>query len=106
MAQETYVHGYTPRESQRLVDQAATLAELLHADTVYPPGSTVLEAGCGVGAQTVLLARNSPQARITAMDLSPESLAAARQRIADAGILNVAFQQGDIFQSAVRGGIV
>jgi hypothetical protein len=57
-----YVHGYSARERTRLTDQATTLTELLHADTRYPPGSQVLEAGCGVGAQTVILAANSPQA--------------------------------------------
>ncbi|MEU6235421.1 methyltransferase type 11, partial [Kitasatospora sp. NPDC047058] len=48
-----YVHGYSTTEAQRLGDQANTLAELLHGGTAYPAGSRVLEAGCGVGAQTV-----------------------------------------------------
>jgi methylase of polypeptide subunit release factors len=75
-----YVHGYSAREAARLVDQASTLSELLHAGTRYPPGSRVLEAGCGVGAQTLALATNSPGARFTCVDVSPESLAAARAR--------------------------
>jgi cyclopropane fatty-acyl-phospholipid synthase-like methyltransferase len=54
---DLYVHGYHPQENERLQDQAGTLVDLLHADTAYPGGSTVLEAGCGVGAQTVTLAR-------------------------------------------------
>jgi len=57
-----YVHGYDSREDIRLQDQATTLVDLLHADTAYPEGSRVLEAGCGVGAQTVTLAMNSPGA--------------------------------------------
>lgn len=52
-----YVHGYHQRENIRLQDQASTLVELLHFDTSYPENSKVLEAGCGVGAQTVTLAR-------------------------------------------------
>jgi ubiquinone/menaquinone biosynthesis C-methylase UbiE len=92
-----YVHGYTVRESVRLVDQATTLADILHFDTVYPAGSNVLEAGCGVGAQTVLLARNSPNAIITAVDVSEESLRAARERVFSQGFTNVAFHQSDIF---------
>jgi len=63
-----YVHGYTGREAERLRDQAETLTGLLHGDTRYPAGSEVLEAGCGTGAQTVILARNSPEARITSID--------------------------------------
>lgn len=63
-----YVHGYSGRESQRLLDQASTLAELLHWDTVYPEGSAVLEAGCGVGAQTVTIAPASPRARFLSVE--------------------------------------
>jgi hypothetical protein len=37
------VHGYDPRESARLQDQAGTLVELLHSDTAYPPESSVLD---------------------------------------------------------------
>lgn len=92
-----YVHGYDPRESIRLQDQASTLVELLHSDTTYPPGSTVLEAGCGVGAQTVTLAANSPGARITSIDISADSVAEAQQKVSAAGYDNVRFQQGDIF---------
>ena len=73
-----YVHGYGPMEAVRLQDQAASLVELLHSDTRYAEGETVLEAGCGVGAQTVTLARNSPKALITSIDISEASLAQAR----------------------------
>ena len=92
-----YVHGYDDRENLRLQDQAATLAELLHCDTAYPPGCRVLEAGCGVGAQTVTLAKNSPGAAITAIDISQASLDEAKKRTTAAGITNVDFQRADIF---------
>jgi SAM-dependent methyltransferase len=92
-----YVHGYQSRESERLRDQAGALVELLHSDTRYPHGSKVLEAGCGVGAQTVTLARNSPHARITSIDISPDSLKEARARVDAAGVTNVEFRQADIF---------
>jgi SAM-dependent methyltransferase len=92
-----YVHGYSAEESTRLTDQATTLTELLHADTLYPPGSRVLEAGCRVGAQTVILADNSPRAGFTSIDISEESLAAAQRQVQEAGYTNVTFQQADIF---------
>jgi len=92
-----YVHGYAARECARLVDQATTLADVLHSDTVYPAGSNVLEAGCGVGAQTIILARNSPNAKFTAVDLSEESLHVARERVSSQGFTNVTFHQSDIF---------
>lgn len=93
----TYVHGYDQRETIRLRDQASTLVELLHSDTTYAPGSRVLEAGCGVGAQTVTLAKNSPRADILSVDISAASLREARRKIAAAGLTHVRFQQADIF---------
>ena len=98
MPENTYVHGYSARESARLADQAQTLTELLHDDTHYPAGSRVLEAGCGIGAQTVILARNSPGAVISSIDISDDSLNRAQERIRQEGITNVTFRQGDIFR--------
>ncbi len=101
-AARKYVHGYSAREQARLVDQADTLAGNLQSDTFYPAGDRVLEAGCGVGAQTVILARNSPGARFLSIDLSGDSLLAARRRTASAGISNVSFLRGDIFRLPFR----
>lgn len=97
-----YVHGYSGREARRLIDQASSLVELLHWDTVFPANSDVLEAGCGVGAQTTTIARNSPQTRFLSIDLSASSLAVARERTTGAGITNVAFLQADIFNLPFR----
>jgi len=94
---ETYIHGYHPRENERLQDQAGALVDLLHSDTSYPSGSVVLEAGCAVGAQTVTLARRSPEARFVSVDVSADSLAKAKSATDAAGLTNVKFQQADIF---------
>ena len=93
----TYVHGYDAREGIRLQDQASTLSELLHADTTFEPGASVLEAGCGVGAQTIVLAAQNPGARITSIDISSSSLARARELVDARGMTNVTFAQADIF---------
>ncbi|HDR15095.1 MAG TPA: class I SAM-dependent methyltransferase, partial [Desulfobacteraceae bacterium] len=92
-----YIHGYDSRENRRLQDQANTLVELLHSDTSYPHGSRVLEAGCGVGAQTVILARNSPNASFISIDISEESIAKAKRAVESEELSNVQFQQADIF---------
>ena len=92
-----YVHGQGAREHQRLHDQAGTLVDLLHHDTAYQAGSQVLEAGCGVGAQTVTLAQRSPEAHLVSVDISAESLAEAEARADLAGVDNLEFRQADIF---------
>lgn len=92
-----YVHGYNEHESERLKAQANSVLDLLHTETAYPPGSLILEVGCGTGAQTVTLARNSPGARIVAFDHSSSSLARARARVASAGVVNVEFLRADLF---------
>lgn len=92
-----YVHGYDERENERLRDQAGTLVALLHGDVRYPPGSNVLEVGCGVGAQTVPLAGRNRGAHFTAVDISAESIAEAQRRADAAGIGNVSFRQADLW---------
>ena len=94
---ENYVHGYHDRESDRLTDQANTLSDLLHHDTAYPPGASVLEVGCGVGAQTTILARRSPEAQFLSIDVSDESLGKARALVEAQGIGNVTFRRQDMF---------
>lgn len=93
-----YVHGYSAREQDRLVDQATTLTSLLHRDTRYPPGAVILEAGCGIGAQTVTLATNSPDAAFISVDISEEALSVAMRRVISVGVKNVTFRREDVFQ--------
>jgi SAM-dependent methyltransferase len=94
---DAYVHGYRARENERLQDQAGALVDLLHADTAYPAGSRVLEAGCGVGAQTLTLAHRSPGALFTSIDVSADSIAEARRKAAAAGLDNVELLHADLF---------
>ena len=96
MDDSPYIHGRSEREAERLHYQASRLAGLLHRDTRYPPESRVLEAACGVGGQTVILAGNSPGATFVSLDISPESLTLAEQRVQAEGISTVTFRQGDV----------
>jgi SAM-dependent methyltransferase len=91
-----YVHGYTPHEEHRLSDQAQTLAEILHHDTIFSAGERVLEVGCGTGAQTVILATRNREANFTCIDLSPASLAKARDHVMLSGLNNVSFRLCDV----------
>jgi ubiquinone/menaquinone biosynthesis C-methylase UbiE len=93
----SYVHGYQSRENNRLQEQAGALVELLHNDTLYPAGSKVLEVGCGIGAQTLILAQRSADAQFTSIDISVESITEAKKKTDAAGLTNVKFEQADIF---------
>ena len=92
-----YVHGYEERESIRLEDQANCLSELLHEDSIFPKGSRILEAGCGVGAQTRIIAPKNPNSKFISIDISEDSVRKANALIQSLDICNVEFQTGNIF---------
>jgi ubiquinone/menaquinone biosynthesis C-methylase UbiE len=91
-----YVHGYSKRETRRLYEQAEILEEILHTGTTFPAGATVLEAGCGVGAQTRLLVKRSPDALFTCIDISEKSLATAKRLKEQEGFKTVSFQRENL----------
>lgn len=93
-----YVHGYSDYEANRLHDQADSLSDLLHYDSVWEKGSLILEAGCGIGAQTKIVAPKNKYSKFISIDISLESLDQAR-KIADSNSIdNVLFQEADIFE--------
>ncbi|HPG29555.1 MAG TPA: methyltransferase domain-containing protein [bacterium] len=91
-----YVHGYSKTESKRLTDQANTLERIIHSDTLFKKGSVILEAGCGTGAQTIIMAKKNPDCQFISVDISKESIAEAKKRIKSANIKNVIFKNADI----------
>jgi SAM-dependent methyltransferase len=93
-----YVHGYSDRESLRLNEQAETLENIIHNDTLFPKGGLILEAGCGVGAQTKIMAMKNPDSNFISIDVSEDSVREARRRISALNITNVEFRQGDIYE--------
>lgn len=65
----TYHHS-TPEESQQIREDATrAFSKLLRP--LYPSGATlrILDAGCGLGFLTYVVARRFPQARVTGVDL-------------------------------------
>lgn len=94
---DIYIHGYSEDESRRLNDQANSIAQILHWDSKWPEGSTVLEAGCGVGAQTKTIAPMNPTSNFISVDISPTSIEKAKETLAENHIDNVALLQADIF---------
>src|SRR6266446_4652210 len=51
-----------------------------------PPGSRVLEIGCGTGRNLVAAARTWPQARLYGIDISAEMLDTGRRVVGRAGL--------------------
>jgi SAM-dependent methyltransferase len=49
-------------------------------------GAKVADVGCGLGASTILLAEQFPQAQLVGCDYHEESIELARKRAADAGV--------------------
>ena len=63
----------------------------------------VLFAGCGTGLSTVEFARQTPSARVLAIDLSLASLCYAQRMTQSYGLTNVEFGQADITKLATIG---
>jgi ubiquinone/menaquinone biosynthesis C-methylase UbiE len=93
----TYVHGYTQKEAERLENQSNTLDELLHRDSLWKAGDTILEAGCGTGAQTKIIAVKNPECKFVSIDISDESINKAKSVAQSLNLSNVEFRQADIF---------
>ncbi|MEM8966598.1 MAG: methyltransferase domain-containing protein [Bacteroidota bacterium] len=90
-----YVHGYSQQEAQRLANQASTVAEYLHYDSIWEDGSRILEVGCGVGAQTEIIAQANPKSKFVSIDISANSLEIAQAKIEEQQIKNVEFRLQD-----------
>jgi len=63
-----------------------------------PSGSRGLDAGCGIGSHTLLLAKAvGPAGHVTGLDLSPELLVHARETAKKSSLSRkVSFQEGDV----------
>jgi SAM-dependent methyltransferase len=87
-----------PNEPQRLERQADL--EDLSRFFAYLPLATdarVLDAGCGSGVMTRLLAQRAPTGWATGVDTNARHIASAAQHAAAAGITNITFQEANIF---------
>ncbi len=57
----------------------------------------VLDLGTGTGAIALAIAKNRPQAQVTAVDFSDEALSIAKENARNLGVSNVRFSQSDWF---------
>lgn len=78
MANPKYLHGFDRKEQMRLLHQARFLEPYVYRGIDLEFKETLLEVGCGVGAQTEILCRRFPDLKITGVDLSDAQLALAK----------------------------
>ena len=94
---ETYTHGHAPatvrQHGLRTAEEAAAflLPELR-------PGMRLLDVGCGPGSITRGLAARVAPGQVIGLDLSRETLAAAREDAAARGLDNLQYEEGSVYQ--------
>jgi magnesium-protoporphyrin O-methyltransferase len=88
------VSGVRARVRAGRDEMRATLLSYLPEDL---KGVTILDAGCGTGALAVAAAERG--AKVTAIDLSPQLVAVARERLP--AHLDVTFESGDMLDPAL-----
>lgn len=64
-----------------------------------PAQSRVLDAGCGTGELTLVLARHVPEGHVVGIDADPACIRQATLSAEEAGVTNVSFRQGDLLAS-------
>jgi ubiquinone/menaquinone biosynthesis C-methylase UbiE len=94
---ETYTHGHAPatvrQHAQRTAEEAAAflIPELR-------PGMRLLDVGCGPGSITRGLAERLAPGQVVGLDLSRETLAAARADAAARGLENLTYEAGSVYE--------
>jgi ubiquinone/menaquinone biosynthesis C-methylase UbiE len=94
---ETYTHGHAPavvrQHAQRTVEEAAAF---LIPD--LEPGMRLLDVGCGPGSITRGLAERLPAGQVVGLDLSRETLEAARRDAEARGLRNLRYEEGSVYE--------
>lgn len=77
-----YLHGTSEGEQDRLYQQARFLESRIYDTVDFSKQTNLLEVGSGVGAQTEILLRRFPQAKIQSIDISQAQTERAKQHLA------------------------
>jgi 2-polyprenyl-3-methyl-5-hydroxy-6-metoxy-1,4-benzoquinol methylase len=78
--------------NQLFIHSAVTPYYLKYQRVLDPTQLTILDAGCGTGFTTLTLALANPGAQIVGIDLSPESVKLAQQRLSYHGLNHLEFR--------------
>ena len=88
------IYGTLPRAGPGSTEDTLRALDLVPTD---PRPKTVIDLGCGPGAQTLVLAEALPEASILAMDLTPHMVSEADRRLTEAGFgERVRVKRGDM----------
>ncbi len=87
---QEYLHGFSDKEQKRLIFQAKFLEEHTYENIDFSQCKRVLEVGCGVGAQTLILRKRFPNTRLVSIDSSPRQIETARH------LLKKEINRGDV----------
>ena len=94
---EKYTHGHAPatvrQHGKRTAEEAA--AFMLPS---LRPGMRLLDVGCGPGSITRGLAQRLAPDEVVGLDLSRDTLAAAREEAAQRGLTNLTYVEGSVYQ--------
>lgn len=73
-----YLHGFDAVEQQRLVSQSAVLEEKIFEKIDFNSPKSILEIGCGVGAQTEILLNRFPDCQVTGVEINETQIRTAQ----------------------------
>lgn len=79
---ENYIHGYSEEEQQRLISQNEVLAPYIYSKWDFSQIKHLVEIGCGVGAQMMVLLDKYPNLYITGVEQSLRQLRRAEANLA------------------------
>ncbi|MDZ8024994.1 MAG: class I SAM-dependent methyltransferase [Nostoc sp. DedQUE01] len=83
----------SPKDDNNLlyIHNLLTPYYLRNQKVIDPKGKVILDAGCGTGYKSLVLAEANPGAKIVGIDISEESIKLARQRLEHHGFDNAEF---------------
>ena len=94
-----YIHAGKIEEAKRLEAQAEALQGKTERELQMigiKPGMTVLDAGCGTGAVSRMIAQKVSPGIVHGIDIDPVFISEAQKLAASKGIDNIKFDLGDV----------
>lgn len=88
---ESYIHGYSEEEQDRLISQNDTLYPYIYKSWNFGNKKHIVEIGCGVGAQMISLLTKYPDLHMTGIEFAPQQVKKASFNLGSIPSLNGRF---------------